>query len=150
MLEDPDTIFARIARDRRLLDDDQIELLRGLQALDRMCGRRRTLAVLAVTERAIAPDQAAAVMRAVRYCRVRQADRAYGRIAARRGLVPLSLVDGLLEDQRRAFYDRGILQRLSRILLVAGAISPEQDEEVKREVLGRSPAAAPQQIVPAA
>jgi hypothetical protein len=143
-LDHPDTVFARLAGARDLLDEEQVETLLGLQVLDRMLKRKpRSLAVLAVAEGMLAPEKATDLQQAVRYYLIRQADRAYGRIAVERGILPASLVEGLLEDQRRHFAERKVLQRLSRILLVAGAISPEQDDELKRAVLGReAPAAA--------
>src|SRR6185436_1925725 len=96
-------LFARLAGGRGLLSEEQVELLFGLKALDRMAGLRRTVADLSVAEGLLPAAKVDELRRSVRYYLVRQADREYGRLAAERGLVPRALVDGLLEDQRRAF-----------------------------------------------
>ena len=149
MLDNPEVVFARIAGSKGWLDEAQVETLFGLQSLDRMMGRRRTIAGLSVSEGMLSREQAAEIAQRVRYYLVRQADLAYGRVAAERGFVARATVDGVLADQRRAFQERRILQRLSRILLVAGALTPEQDEEVKAAILGRlAPASAAAPVVP--
>ena len=137
MLDNPDVVFARIAGARGLLDEEQVETLFGVQALDRMRGVRRSIATLCIVEGMLSRTAAASVTSAARYYLVRQADKQYGKVIAARGLVPTSLIEGLLEDQRRFFQEKRVLQRLSKILLGAGAISPDDDAAAKREVLGQ-------------
>ncbi len=132
---DPAEVFLEIAQRKGCLDAAQAEALReafgpggaGLLEVERLCVRRRYLDEALVRR----------IDRAVHYYVVRRADKLYGRIAIERGFIDEDTVQNCLKKQRRDYERRRTLVRLSKLLAGLEAITPEQDEAVRVEVVRR-------------
>lgn len=132
--ETPDDVFLRFAAQKGLLDEEQIETLRGLQALDRMLGARRNLATLAVKEGLLTREAVAGLLRGVRYYFVRLHDRCYGRLAVKCGYIDRRALRHALAEQKFVLRERRVLPRLAQLLLDSGRLTPAQDRALRAEL----------------
>jgi hypothetical protein len=131
---DESALFVRFAAARGWLDEAAAEMLLGLQTLDRMRGRRRSLGALARAEGLLTPEQARAVEERILYEAARRVDRAYGRIACERGFLERSTLAVYLAAQKKAVIERRVMPRLPRLLARAGRITPAQDEALRADL----------------
>jgi hypothetical protein len=134
MAETSQSIFLTIARQTGLLSEERAELLVGLQKLDRIRGRQRSVEQLAVGERFMTPEQVRKVLKAVRYYVIRRHDRRYARTARDLGFISWHTFDRCLKLQKRWYMEHRLLVRLGKILLRRGEITPQQDAVVRREL----------------
>ncbi|MHC4830655.1 MAG: hypothetical protein ACYTFT_09940 [Planctomycetota bacterium] len=135
MRETTQDIFLKIAQQKGLLHEDWIEEAIGLQTIDRMRGRDRSIESILVEQEYLSVDQVKGLLRGVRYYVIRKNDRRYGRSALRLGLIGRPLYSEALRRQKRAFHERNVLVRLSALLLHMGVIDPEQDQAIRDELL---------------
>jgi len=122
--------FLRIAQAKDLLDDAAIEEIKGIQALDRMLGRERSVARICKRAGYLTIRQIKGILRGVRYYFARQADRRYGRIALRRGFTTRAALQEGLRRQKITLKRERVLVRLYRFLFEMGAISYEEHRVV--------------------
>ena len=139
MVETTQNIFLKIARRKMFLQKSDVEILLGLQAIDRMRGERRRIQDLCIEEELLTEEQVRGILRGVRYYVVRQADRRYGRILLERRLVARRDLNVALMEQKRTYQRKKTLLRLSKILLDKKEITIDEDRNVRRELLEGEP-----------
>ncbi|MHC4392067.1 MAG: hypothetical protein ACYS22_12225 [Planctomycetota bacterium] len=138
MAESTRDIFLRIAVERGFVTPEQRdEVLSAYLAAKESAGGVKATPVeqILVDRGLLTVPQVKGIDRGVRYYIVRKADKAYGRIAKRRGLIDQSTLKNCLKKQKLDFTKRLVLSRLSKLLLEVEAITPEQHEAVCQAVI---------------
>lgn len=130
-------IFAKIAREKGLLDDAKLGQARDAQKAARKEKRVLSLENACLELGILTPDQVRGIQRGIRYYVVRKADRIYGKVAIEKGFVEADVVRNCLSKQHDEFFKNKKLIRLSKLLMGLDAITTEEDEEVRKIVIGR-------------
>jgi hypothetical protein len=130
-------IFAKIAREKGLLDDAKLAQAREAQKAARKEKRALSLENACIELGILTADQVRGIQRGIRYYVVRKADRIYGKVAIEKGFVDDDVVRNCLSKQHDEFFKNKKLIRLSKLLMGLDAITTEEDDEVRKVVIGR-------------
>ncbi|MFC1706367.1 hypothetical protein ACFL59_06020 [Planctomycetota bacterium] len=138
MSESERTIFLRIATEKGLLSSRQVAEVLAAHAAERDGDDGQpTVAERCVNMELLTPEQARGLDRGVRYYVLRKADKLYGRVAVEREYVDRDTVDNCLKKQKLDYLKRKVLARLSKLLTGLDAVTAEEDEAIRQEVVRR-------------
>jgi len=126
------SIFCRIALEKNLLDEKQLEQARVLVRLARRESKPMSLDRACVELELLTPEQVRGIERGIRVYVVRKADKIFGRLAVEKGFVDADTVEHCFARQQSELTKNHRLVRLSKLLMGLDAITPEQDAELRK------------------